>query len=150
MPSIIFDVVHAERFSNWINTRGGIAQWKSIDLSDPGATCVTPAKAEDNSDYPRPHQKYADTPVFVITSPDEVFLTISKEVKRFHVAVRRGAQGFKIKCTAASSRRIEKTLEKLGPEAYYQFDYETQEAVFYLLDSKITLTEWRKQHDNSR
>jgi hypothetical protein len=150
MPSITFDVVHAEKFSEWLKNRQGIAQWKSIDLSDPGAGCVTPAKAEDGTDYPKPYWKYANTPAFILTSPDDVFLTVSKEVKRFYVAVRRGAQGFKIKCTDASSRKIENTLEKLGNEAYYEFDYETQEAVFYLPDSKITLTEWRKQHDNSR
>ena len=141
------DIQHAVKFDDWIKNRGGIAHWQSIDLSDPGASCSTPARTETGEPYPKPHCKYSNEPSYIVTDPDRVFLTVSKEVRRFRVAVRRGAQGFKIKCTDFASRKIENTLDKLGKDAFYEFDYSTQEAVFFIPHLTITLSQWRVQHD---
>jgi hypothetical protein len=53
------------------------------------------------------------------------------EVKRFHVAVRIGGQGFCLKVTDGGTRRIWRELAKAGTGSFYEFDYNTQEAVIY-------------------
>jgi len=137
-------VANAEKFSNWIKERGGIAQWDAIDFS--GASCFTPALT-DGTPTTKPHWKYPNTPQAIISDSSMVNLYTQKEVKRFHIAVRIGANGLRVKCTDASTRKIHAALEKLGKDAWYEFDYSTQEAVFYLPDSSITLKDWEAQHD---
>lgn len=51
------------------------------------------------------------------------------EVKRFHIGLRKGTQGFLIKVTDGGTRRIWRELAKAGPGSIYTFDYSTQEAV---------------------
>jgi hypothetical protein len=149
MDKINSDLKNAEKFDSWLKTRGGIAHWTSIDLSDLGASCCTPALTVEGKPYPKPHWKYANEPEYIVTSPDAVELTTAKEVKRFHVAVRVGSQGFSVKCTDASSARIRREVDKAGEGAWYEFDYEAQEAVIFVPDSIITLTEWRKHHEKN-
>lgn len=137
------NLANAEKFSNWIKTRGGIAQWDVIDFSND--SCFTPA-ITDNLPTRKPHWKYPDIPQNIITDPAEVYLYTQKEVKRYHIAVRLGSNGLRVKVTDASSRHINATLEKSGPDAFYEFDYCTQEAVFYLPDSTLTLKEWEEKN----
>ena len=141
------NVINAEKFSQWIKERGGIAQWDAIDFSDD--SCFTPACTDvsRNVSTPKPHWKYPNIPQSIITDSSMVILYTQKEVKRFHIAVRIGAQGFRVKCTDASTRKIHAALEKFGKDSWYEFDYSTQEAVFYLPDSSITLKQWEEQHD---
>jgi hypothetical protein len=143
---ITTDLANAEKFSLWLKERGSIALWHAIDFS--GDSCFTPALT-DGKPTRKPHWKYPNEPQEIITDPDTITLQTSKEVKRFHIAVRLGANGIRVKVTDASSAHINRTLEKLGDRAFYEFDYSTQEAVFYLPDSTITLTEWRKVHEKT-
>jgi len=134
------NIANAEKFSEWLRNRGGIAKWDAINFS--GDSCFTPA-ITDNLPTTKPHWKYPNTPTIIITDPAQVSFYTQREVKRFHIAVRLGANGLRVKVTDASSRRINNTLEKLGTDAWYEFDYETQDAVFYLPDSTLTLDKWR-------
>jgi hypothetical protein len=142
---------NAPRFWNWIHKRGGLAKWKSVDLSDIDKSWTTPALDKEGNPYSKPHWKVGNAPSDTCTNPDEVMVVTDKEVKRFRVFLRAGSQGFSVKVTAAGSRRIRNTIDKLNEErddkmASYHFDYETQEAVFTVPDKMITLTEWAKQN----
>jgi hypothetical protein len=155
IKSAIFECApeNAPRFWNWIHKRGGLAKWKSVDLSDLDKSWTTPALDKEGNPYSKPHWKVGNTPPDTCTNPDEVMVVTSKEVKRFRVFLRSGRQGLSVKVTDAGSRRIRATLDKLNEDrpvwagvASYHFDYETQEAVFTVPDKLITLSEWAKQY----
>lgn len=132
---------NAPLFLKWIAGRGGVAVWRSVDLSDPDKSWSTPADAEQ-----RPSWQAASTPERIVTDPAEVDVVVDREVKRFRVAVRVGSSGLRVKCTDASSSRIRREVEKAGDGAHYAFDYETQEAVIFAPVSTVPLSEWSRQH----
>ena len=133
---------NAAQIKYWILNRGGILIWNSIDLSDLGKSWTTPATYANGATWSRPSWQASNTPSQKITSLDEVEVQVPKEIKRFHVALRMGSQGLMLKCTDGSTRRIRKAVEKAGPDAWYAFDYSTQEAVIYVPDKKVPLEEW--------
>lgn len=136
---------HAETFLQWLRERGGIAVWRSINLSNPGASWSTPALEADGKPYGRPNWQTENTPHRIITDAEDVLVLTPREVKRFHVAVRVGSQGLTLKVTDASTRRIRKAVDKAGEGAWYEFDYSTQEAVIYVPDAQVTLAEWARR-----
>lgn len=153
-------ISNAPKFADWITSRGGIAIWQSVNLSNPGASWSTPATIrkgdcqgqEDAPDkdaivpYPKPTWQAGNTPT-VITDPAEVEVEESREVKRFRVGVRRtGVFGLTLNVTDAGSRKIWKEVEKAGEGAYHEFDYATQEAVIYATTSLGSLKDWIEQH----
>jgi len=115
---------NADRFRDWLQNRGGLAIWRSVNLSNPGASWTTPALPT-----PKPTWEADSHPERIVTDPAEVEVVEPREVRRFHVAVRRGSQGFTLKLTDASTRKVRAAVEKAGDEAWYVFDYSTQEAV---------------------
>lgn len=127
-------------FLRWLAERGGVAVWRSVDLSDLGKSWSTPGDAEQ-----RPSWQAAGAPERVVTDPAEIDVVIDREVKRFHMAMRVGSSGIKVKCTDASSSRIRREVEKAGDGAYHVFDYETQEAVIMALASRMPLSEWKER-----
>lgn len=133
---------NAEKIAGWIKDRGGIAIWQSIDLSDPGFSVTTPAQEIDGTPYPKPHWKLASTPARIITDTAEVIVSRDAEVKRFHVAIRRGQQGMSLKVTDGGTRRIRAAVARAGEGAYYVFDYSTQEAVIMAPTPQVPLKEW--------
>lgn len=135
----------APKFWTWIKTRQGLAIWKSLDLSDPGRTWTTPVLTEDGKPFPKAHWAMERMPCRIITDPKEVLVAHDKEVKRFHVAVRMGAQGLKLKLTDASSKRVRREVEKAGKGAYFEFCYPNQECVIMAPDKTETLEEWAKR-----
>jgi hypothetical protein len=152
---------NALKFKDWLDNRGGIFQWNSADLSDPGWGCFTPASTnnlatrEDTNKfpYPKPHWKAADDPI-LIESADDVLIVVPKEIKRFHVAVRVGSQGLSLKLTDASSARLRREVSKLNErraerDAWHEFDYSTQEAILYVPSESLSLPEWLAKHPQS-
>jgi hypothetical protein len=135
---------HAARMWEWLQTWGGIAIWRSINLSNPGASWSTPALT-DGTPTPKPTWQVANTPERIITDPAEVVVSVPREVERFHVAVRMGLQGFMLKLTDGSSRKVRAAVarasEKHG-DAWYEFDYETQEVVIYVEAGSLPIVEW--------
>jgi len=82
----------------------------------------------------------------VITDPNEVGVSLDREVRRFRVGVRAGRQGLSLKVTDGGSRKIKAAVEKAGEGAYYVFDYYNQEAVILAPEKTCSLTEWYKTH----
>lgn len=127
---------NAPRILEWMKTRGGIKVWKSLDLSDPGASWTTPADRDDKPSW----KAEADR---VITDPTEVIVVEYEVVKRFHVAVEPG-DFLKINVTAGGSRRIRRELTLAGEGSTYSFDYDAWEnAVISKPVREITLAEWK-------
>lgn len=126
---------------NWFKSRGGIFVWKSADLCDPCKVWTTPFKDEKGVVTGKPSWQCDATPT-LLSDPAEVEVVVPKEVKRFRVAVRMGASGTRIKLTDASSAKLRKALDKYGDESFYEFDYSTQEAVIFVSEKIISLTEF--------
>jgi hypothetical protein len=155
---------NAEKSKDWIANRGGIAIWKSINLSNPGASWSTPALQLERSPLTgnfepttKPTWEAASEPERIIREVGEVLVVVPREVKRFHVGIRLGSQGLTYKLTDGATRKVHAAVAKANrdfaeqrkvatdsiDEAWYEFDYDTQEAVIYIPDQMIPLTEWK-------
>lgn len=132
----------ADKIFKWVEERGGIAVWRSLDLSNPGGQWITPAKDSNGNLPDRPHWSAEKTPE-IISNLNDIEVIEPREVKRFRVALRRGS-GFMIECTDASSRKIRKSLSEAGDSSWYEFDYETQECVIYAPGRVVGLSEYQK------
>ena len=133
---------HAQKMLDWLANRGGIAVWRSVNLSNPGASWSTPA------DVGKPTWEAGGAPERIITDVDDVVVSIDKEVKRFHVGLRRA--GTMIKVTDGGSRRIRAAVARAGDGAYHLFD--GREAVIMAPESTVPLREWdeRLPEDDGR
>lgn len=147
---------NANLFKDWLANRGGVAVWRSINLSNPGKSWSTPALTLTGDPSSKPTWEAANEPERIITDIDEIVVTVPKEVKRFHVAIKVGGLlGMAYKLTDGATRRVHTAAEKANEnlekerksterlhEAWYEFDYSTQEAVIFVPDRTIPLTEW--------
>jgi hypothetical protein len=88
----------------------------------------------------KPHWSATNEPVRVIADPSEVFVAEDEEFQRFHVKIEQ--HGFSVRCSPASSRRINRAVERAGEYGYYAFDYDTQEVVIYKLKKLTVITEY--------
>lgn len=137
---------NAPKFLDWIANRGGIAVWNSINLSNLGQSWSTPALTEDGKPYPKPTWQADNSPYRIVASASDVIVQTAREIKRFHVAVRStGPFGATFKCTDGSSRKIHTQMDKARkthPDAWYEFDYETQDCCIMAPDKSIPLDQW--------
>jgi hypothetical protein len=131
---------NAEQILGWLRTRGGIAIWPSVNMSDLGLSWTTPALT-DGKPTTKPTWQAGETPE-IITDPAQVLVSVDREVKRFHVAVRTGSQGLSLKVSDGGSRRIRKAVAAAGEGAYHVFDYGTQEAVIMNSVTTVPILEW--------
>lgn len=134
-------VDNAPKFWDWITNRGGVALWRSANLSNPGASWCTPACTENGDPYPQPTWETDQFPVVVVTDLKNIEVYKAEEIKRFHVAVRRRGGGLTYKCTEASTKRLQKEVSKVEG-AFHRFDYASQEAVIMRPIVQGTLEEW--------
>ena len=139
---------NAPLLAEWIKAGRGLARWRSADLSCPGKTWATPARTEDGKPMTKQNWRMENEPELIVESADDVTVNVDKEVKRFHVGLRRSGDGLMIKCTDASSARIEREVAKAGDGAYYVFDYDVQDAVIMAPEpgKSVTLKEWMETH----
>jgi len=138
-----------EKIVGWIKNRGGIAIWRSVNLSNPGASWTTPAtirkgdctgqEGDDIVPYPKPSWQTESKPSNIIDSVEDIDVSYDVEVKRFRIGLRRSGVGFKV--TDAGTRRIRKEVEKAGKGSFYRFDYDSREAVIFRQDRIVPLTE---------
>lgn len=126
----------------WFMERGGIAVWKSVEMSNPGRTWTTPIRDAEGNPTPRQDWRMEQTPSLTITDPAEVVVDVPKEVKRFRVAIKVVVQGMLMKCSDASSRRIRRECEKAAENSWYEFDYAMQEAVVFVPGESKPLPEF--------
>jgi hypothetical protein len=132
---------NAAKVWDWLQTRGGVAVWRSVNLSNPGASWTAPYKDDQGVVKGKPTWEADEKPERIITDPSEIVVLVPKEVKRFHVAVRRG-DGLSLKLTDASSRKVRAAVAKAGEGAWYVFDYMFQDAVIYVADKEQPIAEF--------
>jgi hypothetical protein len=133
---------NAAQIWQWFQERGGIAVWKSVDMSNAGRSWTTPLNDADGQPTKKQDWRMQETPSLTITDSAEVIVDVPKEVKRFRVAIKVGTQGMLLKCSDASSRRIRRECEKAGQDSWYEFDYTTQEAVVFVPGESKPLPEY--------
>lgn len=137
---------NAHKFAEWIKSRGGVAVWQSVDLSNPDFSLSTPAKTTEGTAYPKPHWSVGNEPSIVVTDPTDIGVVNFVERKRFHVGVRRGG-GLKFECTDGATRRIRREVAKAGEGATYAFDYMTKECVILAPAEKPrSLADWTERN----
>lgn len=139
---------NALTYLQWFRERGGIAVWPSVNLSKLGTSWTTPAQTTEGTPTPQPTQEADSKPSKVITDPALVKVLVPREIKRFRVAIRRSGNGIYLKCTEASTRRINAAVAKY-PGSWYVFDHGTQEAVILASDSERSLADWATQQENA-
>ncbi len=136
---------NAQQFFNWIKHRGGILTWKSINLSNPGASWNTPALDDQGQPVTKPTWQVENAPEKT-TDINEVVVSIDKEVKRFHVAVER--HGLQMKVTDGGSRKISFEITRAGEGSYYTFDYGSEKnCIIYRQDKTVPLAEYAQQKE---
>jgi hypothetical protein len=139
----------AAKIAEWLATRGGLAIWRSVNLSNAGATWGTPLNRADGTPTPAPSWECEKTPSRVITSEDDIHVVTRKEVKRFRVRIRTSTNGLMTKLQRSSASHLETVLasvsKKTGLEPAYHFDYDTQEAVITVPCDKVPLATFLKR-----
>lgn len=128
-----------DKVREWLKDKRGVAKWGSVDMSDMGWSCLTPARSTNGIPHPRPSWKATSEPVAVVEEESQITVLFPKEVYRFPVKVRIGDSGMRVKLTDNSSQRLRKELERMEDrhgKVSYSFDYETQEAVIYSLENQ--------------
>ena len=150
-PKHRISVESAALVREWLLSRGGIAVWHSANLSNPGARWTTPLRQADGSFTRKPSWESESTPARVIFHAASVEVVVPKEVKRFHVATRVGAQGFMVKVTDGGTRRIRAEVSKAGDDAWYEFDYgEHKNCVIYAPARVVPLEEWTVESEGAK
>lgn len=145
MDKLTIQAENAKQIYGWLQDRGGIHVWNSIDLSDLDRQMISPANDPEGRPTTKPHWKMSEFPK-LITDPEQVIVSIDKEVKRFHVATRMGSQGLSVKVTDGGSRRIRREVAKAGEGAYYTFDYgDYKNAVIMAPEKTMPIREYIKQ-----
>jgi len=132
---------NASKMIDWIANRGGVAVWRSINLSNPGASWSSPACNVDGTPTAKPSWQADNQPHRIITDPHDIVVIPGREVKRFRVGLRQA--GLSVKLTDGATRKVHAAVAKAGDGAWYAFDYETQEAVIYVPDNPVSLADWR-------
>ena len=110
---------NVDKMRAWLADRGGIAMWKSVNLSNPGASWSTPATTEGKPTT-KPNWQCANEPSRVITSADDVVVDIPREVDRFHVATRMGSNDMSIKRTSGIKPQGGKPVGESASEITYR------------------------------
>ena len=140
---------NAEKFWNWLHTCGGMAIWKSVNLSNIGMSWTTPVMDSEGKAISKPSWEAENSPSRIITNPEEVVVSTPKEVKRFHIGVRMGSQGLSFKVTDGGTRRIRREVTnatmKYGKPVWYEFDYEFQDAVIMTAGELVPLVNYAKE-----
>lgn len=129
---------NAERFAMWLKDRGGISLWKSLNLSNPGASWCTPALSEDGTDYPKPNWQTESTPALTVCDSDFVGVEIPQEFKRIKISLQQ--RGMKVVLTDGSTRKVTKALEEAGDGSFYTFEDEV--AIIWKVVGTVGLMEW--------
>ena len=135
------------KIHDWMLHRGGIFIWRSVNLSNPGASWTSPARDSKGKAYTKPNWQCDNVPERHITNLVDVMVSTAKEVKRFHVATRMGGNGLSIKVTDGGTRKIraevEKAKEKYRKPAWYAFDDSAEKnAVILIEDTVVPLSDW--------
>lgn len=125
---------HAQRMWDWLQTRGGIAIWQSVNLANPIGSWSSPALTPEGEPTPPPTWECARIPARIITDPAEIVVLSPKEVERFRVFVHMGKQGMSLKLTDHSTAKLRRRVAhwnsvRAEQDAWHIYDYSTQECI---------------------
>lgn len=145
----------AGKIHGWLLHRGGIFIWRSINLSNPGASWTSPAQIAEGTAYTKPNWQCGNDPERHITNLADVMVSTGKEVKSFHVAVRMSGTGLSLKVTDGGSRRIraevEKARQRYGKPAWHEFTYcDYLNCRIIIEDTTVPITEWVSKHREAK
>lgn len=105
------DIENAPKFADWIKNRGGVAWWRSVNLSNPSASWSTPALT-DGKPTPRPTWQADSTPE-IITDPAKIGVYETRVLEKVEVKLKVGS-GMMAVLTQASQNRLDKAMRKHG------------------------------------
>jgi len=132
--------------SEWLDQGRGIASWKSINLGNLDTSWLTPARTKEGEPMEKPNWQCANEPERIVEAAQDIEVQASKEVKRFHVAVRPSGNGLSTKVTDGGSRRIRAAVEKAGEGAFHTFDYmDYNNAVIWAQDKVVPLVDYKAE-----
>lgn len=137
---------NAPKFRTWLESRGGIAVWQSVNLSNPGASWSTPALQEDGTPYGKPTWEAGNTPR-IVEDAAAVGIITEELFKAFPVALRRGS-GFSFHISDAAQRKLNKVMaqceEKHGSASYRKgvLDIDGASIGVYYTIGIVPLNEW--------
>ena len=106
----------------WIESRGGVAIWKCVDLGNSriGSETLTPATHKDGAPATSPHWSNGNSPNRIITELSQVGVRSWREVSR--VKVRTGPPCFG-NVHRADRTKLDAAMDKAGNGASWQADY---------------------------
>jgi len=132
---------HAATMIEWITHRGGVALWKSADLSDLSAQWATPVLDKNGKPNNKPHWKARDTPI-IITDANEIGIYTEKIFRELPVSLRRSSNGLSLKLTDASQRKLDAALDKCkakhGNAHYHKGGLDFPCMTIYYADGEVT------------
>lgn len=130
------------KFEEWIRDRGGVAVWRSLDLSNLSrGDMYQPLRDNAGHTYPKPHWAYAHVETVTDISKFQ-FVREWIELERCKIALNKKPKGYDspfgffptaIVLTAGSTRRVESKCshwKKQYPNDVITYRFEELEAVF--------------------
>jgi len=135
----------AARVLTWIKERGGVAIWKSVCLSEPSYSCITPELDKDGKQTEKPSWKVGNKPI-IVTDASQIAYIETEEIKMIRISLRISGNGLMLKLTDASVRKLEKAMKSSGADSY-EFDRNADgKPIARLLKTvkEIPLSEWMK------
>lgn len=127
----------------WLQSRGGIAVWRNVNMSSQslGSESYTPALT-DGQPTGKPSWQFAFDRIII--DPAEVLIEGKREVAR--VRVMRGKYGPPADPIARGRQGLDKAMSAAGPDAWWEFDYSNPDlngvwchAVIYVPDNPRAL-----------
>lgn len=137
----------APKLADWIANRGGVAVWKSINLSNPGAEWMTPSLDAAGNRTPKPTWQAGNEPDRVVAHTDRVGVMTVAYYKRVRVALRLSGSGLSLKLTDHSQHTLDRVMaecrEKHGSAFYERADEDGRPGMnIYYTTGEVSLTEW--------
>lgn len=147
---------NAPKFLKWVRERGGVALWKSVNLSNPSASWTTPAtirkgdcegqEGDEIIPYPKPNWQVGAPEV--ITDAKDIGVYADELYKAIPVALKLSGMNYVL--TDGSNRKVKKLLEDckaLHGDSHYKkgvLPDEDHSIGVYYTKSVISLEEWER------
>ncbi|MFN9112709.1 MAG: hypothetical protein ACK5XN_21805 [Bacteroidota bacterium] len=137
----------ASQVAEWIEKRGGVAEYASVNLLNPSGTWICPIVDEDGKPTGKPNWQCRSEPEVVAKSLSEVEVVKATEFDRFRVRLKQ--DGSSLTVSDGTQNRIDTALASArwstGGHSFLQFDYATQEAVIMVEGGKVPLEDYLRQ-----
>ncbi len=155
---------NAQKYWDWIQDRGGLAIWESQNLSNPGASWITPATIRQGDcegftnespdanvilPYPQPTWQAGKEPARLVIDPKQVGVYTAELYKAFRVGL--VGREMSLVLTSGAQRKVDKHMaeckEKHGDSFYRKGVLEIEGASMgiYYTKTIVPLDEWIQQ-----